>query len=133
MQSDTCPTMLKRCVEEGFSLVSISIATGLPVDELQRVLDNDQGYIMSNIDKLDYLMVFLMQLNYERPTNSMYYRNMLGGLIINFKVSPDAISKYIDVGIYELMNFETSPNKDYIERYIAHLFNTFVRNPHFSV
>lgn len=132
MQNDTCQNMLKRCVEQGFSLVSISTATQLPVDELQRILDND-NYILSNLNNLNYLMVFLMQLYYEKPTNSMYYRNMLESLINYFQISQDAISKYINVSIDELMTFESSPNKNHIERCIAHLFNTFIRNPHFSV
>lgn len=133
MQNDTLQNMLKKSIERGFPLVSISIATQISLEELQKILDNDKGHIISDVDKFSYLMVFLMQLNFEKPTDSTYYRNLLESLVNYFQVPLIAISKYSNVSINELINFENSSNKECIEKQIAHLFNTFTRNPRFSL
>lgn len=133
MQNDTLQNMLKKSIEQGFPLASISIATQISLEELQKVLDNDKVHIISDVEKFSYLMVFLMQLNFEKPTDSTYYRNLLESLVNYFQVPLIAISKYSNVSINELMNFENSSNKEYIEKQIAHIFNTFTRDPRFSL
>lgn len=129
MQCNNCQDLLKQCIDQGFSLASISIVTQLSTSELQDILD---GSAAQDNEKASYLMVFLMQLCYERPTTSTYYRNMLKALTDYFEVSLGTIAGYAQVGIDELVDFENSLNDEQIEKNIAHLFTTFVRDPRFS-
>lgn len=77
-------------------------------------------------------MVFLMQLCYEKPEDDKYYKVQLESLTQYFNVSSQAIANYIGISVGELLSFENSLRKDMIEKNIAHLFNTFVRDYRFS-
>lgn len=46
---------------------------------------------------------------------------------------PEAIANYIGVDVDGLLAFESSSDKDRIEKCIAHLFTTFIRNPRYSI
>lgn len=132
MQMNSLQELLKKCTEWGFDLASVSIATQLPEEELKR-LCSSSDYALKDKDKVEYLMVFLMQLCYERPENDGHYRAMLESLMQYFKIPPEAIANYTGVGVDELLSFESSRDKDRIEKYIAHLFSTFIRDPRYSV
>ena len=77
-------------------------------------------------------MVFLLQLCCEKPENDGYYRAMLESLIQYFKLSPEAIANYIGIETDVLLAFESSLDKDKIEKCIAHLFTTFIRDLRYS-
>ncbi len=132
MQTRSLQELLKQYTKWGFDLTTISIATKLPEEEL-RQLYNSEDYRLRDKDKEKYLMVFLMQICCAKPDNDGYYRAMLENLMQHFKILPEAISDYIGVNTDELLSFETSSDKERIEKYIAHLFNTFIRDPRFSL
>ena len=83
-------------------------------------------------EKENCLMVFLMQLCYEKPEDDKYYKMQLESLTQYFNVSTQTIANYIGISVDELLSFESSLRKDMIEKKIAHLFNTFVRDYRFS-
>ena len=129
MQMDSGRSLLQRCIKQGFSLASISMVTQIPEQEIQQFLDND-NYQFN--DKENCLMVFLMQLCYEKPEDDKYYKMRLESLTQHFNVSTQTIANYIGISVDELLSFESSLRKNMIEKKIAHLFNTFVRDYRFS-
>ena len=131
MQMDSGRSLLQRCIKQGFSLASISMVTQIPEKDIQQFLDNN-NYRLSDREKENHLMVFLMQLCYEKPEDDMYYKMLFESLTQYFHVSPQAIANYIGISVDELLSFESSLRKDMIEKNIAHLFNTFVRDYRFS-
>lgn len=128
---DSGRSLLRRCIEQGFSLASISMVTQIPEHELQQFLDNDK-YWFDDKEKENCLMVFLMQICYGKPEDDLYYKMLLESLTQRFQVSPQAIANYIGIRFDELLSFESSSRKDMIEKNIAHLFNAFVRDYRFS-
>lgn len=128
---DSCADLLQKCMEQGFSLASISMVTRIPEQEIKQLLDN-KNYRLSDKEKENCLMVFLMQLCYEKPEDNQYYKVLLESLTQYFNVPPQAIANYIGISVEELSAFESSLKKDMIEKYIAHLFNTFVRDYRYS-
>ena len=131
MQMDSGRTLLQRCIEQGFSLASISMVTQIPEQDIQQLLCNNK-YRFNDREKENHLMVFLMQLCYEKPEDDKYYKVQLESLTQYFNVSSQAIANYIGISVGELLSFENSLRKDMIEKNIAHLFNTFVRDYRFS-
>ena len=131
MQMDSGRDLLKRCIKQGFSIASISMVTQIPEQEIQQFLDND-NYRLSDRDKENCLMVFLMQLCYEKPEDDKYYKVLIESLTQYFGVSSQAIANYIGISVDELLSIESSLRKDMIEKNIAHLFNAFVRDYRFS-
>ena len=131
MQMDSGRSLLQRCIKQGFSLVSVSRVTQIPEQEIQQFLDND-NYQFNDKEKENCLMVFLMQLCYEKPEDDKYYKMQLESLTQYFNVSTQTIANYIGISVDELLSFESSLRKDMIEKKIAHLFNTFVRDDRFS-
>ena len=102
---DSCADLLRKCMEQGFSLASISIVTRIPEQEIKQLLDN-KDYSLSDKEKENCLMVFLMQLCYEKPENDQYYKALLESLTRYFKVSPQATNPYtngIPIPLYLLM------------------------------
>ena len=132
MQIYSLQELLKQYVEWGFNFASISVATQIPEDEL-RQLYSDENYRLQDNDKENYLVVFLLQICCEKPDNDKYYRSQLESLTQYFKLSPEAIANYIGVDIDGLLAFESSSDKDRIEKSIAHLFTTFIRDPRYSI
>ena len=128
---DSCADLLRKCIDQGFSIASISMVTQIPKQEIQHFLDID-NYRFTDKGKEKHLMVFLMQLCYEKPEDDEYYQTRLKSLIQYFNVSPQAIANYIGIGVDELLSFEKSLRKNMIEKNIAHLFNAFVHDPRFS-
>ena len=131
MQMDSGRSLLQRCIKQGFSLVSVSMVTQIPEQEIQQFLDND-NYQFNDKEKENCLMVFLMQLCYEKPEDDKYYKMQLESLTQYFNVSTQTIANYIGISVDELLSFESSLRKDMIEKKIEHLFNTFVRDYRFS-
>lgn len=131
MQIHSLQELLKQYLDWGFDLVSISIATQIPDEEL-RQLCSDENYRLRDKGKEKYLMVFLLQICCEKPNNDGYYKALLESLIQYFKVSPEAIANYIGVETDVLLSFEGSRDKDRIEKCIAHLFTTFIRDLRYS-
>jgi len=132
MQIYSLQGMLKQYMEWGFNFVSISIATQITEEEL-RQLYSDENYRLQDKDKEKYLMVFLLQICCEKLGNDEYYRAQLESLTQYFKVPLEAIANYIGVDAGGLLAFESSSDKDRIEKCIAHLFTAFIRNPRYSV
>lgn len=123
--------LLKQYLEFGFDIVSVSMVTQISEDELLQLCSNE-NYKLTDKDKERRLMVFLLQLCCERPENDRYYRVLLESLMQYFKVSPEAIANYIGVETDVLLSFEGSRDKDRIEKCIAHLFTTFIRDLRYS-
>ncbi len=132
MQIYSLQELLKQYVEWGFNFASISVATQIPEDEL-RQLYSDENYRLQDKDKENYLVEFLLQICCKKPDNDEYYRSQLESLTQYFKLPPEAIANYIGVDIDGLLAFESSSDKDRIEKSIAHLFTTFIRDPRYSI
>ncbi len=132
MQIYSLQGMLKQYMEWGFNFVSISIATQITEEEL-RQLYSGENYRLQDKDKEKYLMVFLLQICCEKLGNDEYYRAQLESLTQYFKVPLEAIANYIGVDAGGLLAFESSSDKDRIEKCIAHLFTAFIRDPRYSV
>lgn len=131
MKMHSLRELLKQYLAFGFDIVSVSMVTQISEDELLQLCSNE-NYILTDKDKERRLMVFLLQLCCERPENDRYYRVLLESLIQYFKVSPEAIANYIGVETDVLLSFEGSRDKDRIEKCIAHLFTTFIRDLRYS-
>lgn len=132
MQIYSLQELLKQYVEWGFNFASISAVTQIPEDEL-RQLYSDENYRLQDKDKENYLVVFLLQICCEKPDNDKYYRTQLESLTQYFKLPPEAIANYIGVDIDGLLAFESNSDKDRIEKSIAHLFTTFIRDLRYSI
>ena len=115
MQTDSGRSLLQRCIEQGFSLASISMVTQIPEQEIQQFLDND-NYRFNDKEKENCLSVFLRQLCYKK--DEKYYKMLLESLTQCFHVSPQAIANYIGISVDELTSFESSLRKDMIEKNI---------------
>ena len=113
MQIHSLQELLKQYIEWNFDFDSVSIATQIPEEEL-RQLYSDANYRL-------------------KPDNDGYYRALLESLTQYFKIPPEVMADYIGVDVGELLSFESSSDKERIEKYIAHLFTTFIRDPRFSV
>ena len=124
--------LLKQYLDWGFDFASISIATQIPEEELRQLYSNE-NYRLRDKDKEKYLMVFLLQICCEKPDNDEYYRALLESLTQCFKIPLEAIANYIGVDVDGLLDFESSSDKDRIEKCIAHLFTTFIRDSSYSV
>ena len=124
--------LIKQYLDWGFDFASISIATQIPEEELWQLYSNE-NYRLRDKDKEKYLMVFLLQICCEKPDNDEYYKALLESLTQCFKIPLEAIANYIGVDVDGLSGFESSSDKDRIEKCIAHLFTTFIRNPSYSV
>ena len=132
MQIYSLQELLKQYMKWGFNFDSISVATQIPEEEL-RQLYSDKNYRLQDKDKEKYLVVFLLQICCEKPDNDWYYRAQLENLTQYFKLPPEAIANYIGVDVDGLLAFESSSDKGRIEKCIAHLFTTFIRDPRYSV
>ena len=126
---DDLPVLLKRCIDEGFPLVAISRATKLPEAELQEYLN---GSLPSDFSRIEYLNIFLILLLHEKPVSDTYYRDLMDGLTHVFEIPEDTIARYAGVSMDELNAFENSDKREHIERCIAHLFVTFMRDSRFT-
>lgn len=123
------PMLLKRCIEEGFPLVAISRATKLPESELREYL---YGKFPSDFSRIEYLNVFLILLLREKPVSDSYYRGLMDELTRVFEIPKETIARYAGVSEEELYAFENSDKREQIERCIAHLFVTFIRDCRFT-
>lgn len=126
---DDLPVLLKRCIDEGFPLVAISRATKLPEAELQEYLNENMP---SDFSRTEYLNIFLILLLHEKPVSDTYYRDLMDGLTHVFEIPGDTIARYAGVSADELNEFEKSDKREHIERCIAHLFVTFMRDSRFT-
>ena len=123
------PILLKRCIDEGFPLGAISRATKLPESELQEYLN---GNLPSDFSRTEYLNIFLILLLHEKPVSDTYYRGLVDELTRVFDIPKETIARYAGVSVDELNAFENSDKREQIERCIAHLFVTFIRDPRFT-
>lgn len=80
----------------------------------------------------EYLNIFLMLLLHEKPVSDTYYRDQMDGLTHVFEIPEDTIARYAGVSVDELNEFEKSDKREHIERCIAHLFITFMRDSRFT-
>ena len=126
---DDLQTLLKTCLDQGFPLVAISRATKLPEAELQEYLS---GSLPSDFSRIEYLNIFLILLLHEKPVSDTYYRDLMDGLTHVFEIPEDTIARYAGVSADELNGFEKSDKGEHIERCIAHLFVTFMRDSRFT-
>ena len=126
---DDLPLLLKRCIDEGFPLAAISRATKLPEPELQEYLN---GNLPSDFSRTEYLNIFLILLLHEKPVSDTYYRGLMDELTRVFDIPKETIARYAGVSVDELNTFENSDKREQIERCIAHLFVTFIRDPRFT-
>lgn len=123
--------LLKQYLDWGFDFASISIRTQIPEEEL-RQLCSDKNYRIRDKDKEKYLMVFLLQICCEKPDNDGYYKALLESLTQYFRIPLAALANYTGVEVDELLDFESSSDKDRIEKCIAHLFTAFIRDLRYS-
>lgn len=123
------PILLKRCIDEGFPLVAISRATKLPESELREYL---HGKFPSDFSRIEYLNIFLILLLREKPVSDNYYRGLIDELTRVFEIPKETIASYAGVSEEELNAFENSDKREQIERCIAHLFVTFIRDCRFT-
>ena len=128
-ETDDLPVLLKRCMDAGFPLTAISRATKLPESELQEYLN---GNLPSDFSRTEYLNIFLILLLHEKPVSDTYYRGLMDELTRVFDIPNEAIARYAGVSVDELNAFENSDKREQIERCIAHLFVTFIRDPRFT-
>ena len=126
---DDLQTLLKKCLDQGFPLVAISRATKLPEAELQEYLN---GNMPLDFSRTEYLNIFLILLLHEKPVSDTYYRDLMDGLTHVFEIPEDTIARYAGVSADELNEFEKSDKREHIERCIAHLFVTFMRDSRFT-
>lgn len=126
---DDLPVLLKRCIDEGFPLAAISRATKLPDSELREYLN---GNLPSDFSRTEYLNIFLILLLYEKPVSDTYYRDLMDELTRVFDIPKETIARYAGVSVEELNAFEDSNKREQIERCIAHLFVTFIRDSRFT-
>lgn len=126
---DDLPVLLKRCMDAGFPLTAISRATKLPESELQEYLN---GNLPSDFSRTEYLNIFLILLLHEKPVSDTYYRGLMDELTRVFDIPKETIARYAGVSVDELNAFENSDKREQIERCIAHLFVTFIRDPRFT-
>ena len=132
MQMYSLQELLRKCMEWGFNLESISIATQIHEEELQK-LCSDENYVLQDNDKEAYLVVFLMQICCKKPDDDGYYKSLIESLTQYFKIPPEAIANYIGVDVGGLLDFENRSDKDRIEKCIAHLFTEFIRDSRYSI
>ena len=128
-QRDDLQTLLKTCSAQGVPLVALSRATKLPEAELQEYLN---GSLPSDFSRIEYLNIFLILLLHEKPVSDTYYRDLMDGLTHVFEIPEDTIARYAGVSMDELNAFENSDKREHIERCIAHLFVTFMRDSRFT-
>ena len=126
---DDLQTLLKKCLDQGFPLVAISRATKLPEAELQEYLS---GSLPSDFSRIEYLNIFLILLLHEKPVSDTYYRGLMDELTRVFDIPKETIARYAGVSVDELNTFENSDKREHIERCIAHLFVTFMRDSRFT-
>ena len=116
---DDLPVLLKKCMDAGFPLTAISRATKLPESP-------------SDFSRIEYLNIFLILLLHEKPVSDTYYRGLMDELTRVFDIPNETIARYAGVSVDELNAFENSDKREQIERCIAHLFVTFIRDPRFT-
>ena len=126
---DDLQTLLKTCLDQGFPLVAISRATKLPEAELHEYLYGSLASVFSRVENLN---IFLILLLHEKPVSDTYYRDLMDGLTHVFEIPEDTIARYAGVSMDELNAFENSDKREHIERCIAHLFVTFMRDSRFT-
>ena len=127
--ADNLPTLENLQTEDMDDLVAISRATKLPEAELQEYLS---GSLPSDFSRIEYLNIFLILLLHEKPVSDTYYRDLMDGLTHVFEIPEDTIARYAGVSMDELNAFENSDKREHIERCIAHLFVTFMRDSRFT-
>lgn len=127
--ADNLPTLENLQMEDLDDLVAISRATKLPETELREYLD---GRLPSDFSRIEYLNIFLILLLHEKPVSDTYYRDLMDGLTHVFEIPEDTIARYAGVSADELNEFEKSDKREHIERCIAHLFVTFMRDSRFT-
>lgn len=128
-EMESIQILLKKCIDLGFSLTSISRAVKLSEEELQKYMN---GFIPSDISRMEYLQIFLILLLKEKPVSDFYYRELMEELHRVFEISEETIARYAGVNVTELQKFENSDKREQIERCIAHLFVTFIRDSRFT-
>lgn len=107
--------LLKQYLDWGFDFASISIATQISEEELRQLYSNE-NYRLRDKDKEKYLMVFLLQICCEKPDNDEYYKVLLESRTQYFKIPLEAIANYTGVDVDGLSGFESSSDKDRIEK-----------------
>jgi hypothetical protein len=128
--------LLARCFTDGFAVESISKATDIPVELINRCYTNGE-LTQEDIHTLNYLLFFLMQLYGFDPDNDIYLKDIVETMNSYFKIPPDTIAKYLGLDESELSAFLTQP-KSYNDGYrisikLVHLFTTLIRDKRHSM
>ncbi len=127
--------LLARCFTDGFTIESISKATDIPVELINRCYTNGK-LIQEDFHTLNYLLVVLTQLYAVDPDDDIYLKSMVETMNSYFKILPGTIAKYLGLDESELNAFLTQP-KSYNDGYrisikLIHLFTTFIRDKRHS-
>lgn len=127
--------LLKTFIDSGFSIKSISKATGIP----ESLIDKYQGddYLTpEELKATEYLTVFTSQLYHVDVTSNDYLSSLAEVLKSYFGIRGDAISRYIglkDVTLDEfLANPQSTSSYDYCAKKLVHLYITYMRNKNHS-
>jgi len=127
--------LLERCIEDGFTVESLSKATDIPVELINRYRSNGE-LTLEDIQTLEYLLFFLLQLYFVNPESDTYLKDMVETLNSYFKIPTPAIAKYLNLEENVLNIFLQRPDSlssgDNITKKLAHLFTTFVRDKRHS-
>lgn len=127
--------LLEKCLSEGFTFESISKATDIPVELLVHFHTNGDVN-PKDINTLNYLQVFLMQLYVVNPDDESYLKDTVWVINNNFDIPFSTIVKYLnleenDLDIF-LDNPESYPNGFSISKKLIHLFTTLIRDKRHS-
>lgn len=123
--------LFRNFVKLGFSLESVSIATQIPVEELQKMAETN--CLPKDNRRVIYLGFFLMLLYDAKPSDDYYFTSLLEALTKDFKISKQAIANYLEIPVDELDSFRESPRRHEIELNLMHLYTTFIRDAHYTV
>lgn len=127
--------LLEKWFADGFSVESICIATDIPVELIDRFLNNEK-LTQEEIHTLEYLIFFLMSLYFVDPESDTYLKEMVTTMNSYFKIPTHVISKYLSLDDNELYTFLEHPhsfsNGDSISKKITHLFTMLIRDKRHS-
>jgi hypothetical protein len=127
--------LLERCIEDGFSVDSISKATDIPAELINRCRNNEK-LTMEDIHTLTYLLVFLMQLYAVDPNDDAYLQMLVEVMNRYFEIPTNTIAKYLNLEESAFNIFLAQP-KSFPDGYaisnkLIHLFTQLIRDKRHS-
>lgn len=129
-------SLLERFYSDGFTVESLSKATNISVELINRCYD-DKDLTKEDLHTLNYLINFLTQLYLCDTEDDKYLQDIVTVICEYFNVSLNAIAKYLNLSVEQLRVFLDKP-EHYANGYILsiklmNLFMTLVRDKKYSV